>query len=315
MTPVPLVSICIPCHNAGPYLGAALDSVLAQSWPKIEIIVVDDGSTDDSGRILQNYTKHGLVVINDQLGSAAKSRNRAAREATGDFLKFFDADDLMSPDMIKEQVEAIGPDEVVATCAWGRFYSDDRDTYRQDEDFVDHNLSGADWLIQSWKNGYPMMQPGIFLLPRKTWERTGQWDESLSLDDDFEYYARTLASCSEVRYVKNATLYYRSGLANSLSATTSRKAIESAHRALLEGTGHLLKVRSDKSAKLSCANMLQKFIYTYYPDHPDLLRNIELRISELEGASLVPSGPPRFQKLASFVGWKFARRIQRLAGH
>src|SRR5690606_30548557 len=101
------VSVCIPCHNAGPYIGAALDSVLAQTWPEVEIIVVNDDSTDHSAEALARYEVQGVRVITESLGRATRARNRAAREATGDYLKFFDADDLMSPDMLATQVRRL----------------------------------------------------------------------------------------------------------------------------------------------------------------------------------------------------------------
>ncbi|QJE94285.1 glycosyltransferase family 2 protein [Luteolibacter luteus] len=305
------VSICIPCHNAAAYVAAALDSVLAQTWPSIEIIVVNDGSTDDSAAILDRYLPKGVRVIHERMGSAAKARNRAAAEATGDFIKFFDADDLLSPAHIELQMKRLaGRCDAIAVSEWGRFYDDDPSTFRPNPQSVWRDMEGTEWLVEALHDARPMMQPGMFLIPRAILEASGGWDEELSLIDDFEFFSRTLSHAKESLFTPGAVLYYRSGISGSLSGRKSRKAVESAYHSLLRGTGHLLSRRSDKAARLSCANVLQDFIYTYYPEHADLRATLQDRIAELGGSNLSPDGPPRFQQLRKLVGWRLARRVQ-----
>jgi hypothetical protein len=154
----------------------------------------------------------------------------------------------------------------------------------------------------------------MFLIPRDLLKQSGGWDESLSLIDDFEFFARVLCHANEVLFTPEATLYYRSGLQGSLSGQKSLRAVESACHSLLKGTAHLLERRSDSQARLSCANVLQDFIYTYYPDHPDLRALVQLRISDLGGSDLDVSGGPRFHQLRRLVGWKAAKRMQKLGG-
>jgi hypothetical protein len=167
--------------------------------------------------------------------------------------------------------------------------------------------------VESWQDARPMMQPGIFLIPRALLDRSGLWNETLTLIDDFEFFARVLCHAAEVRFAPGARLYYRSGLQGSLSGRKSRKAAESAFHSLLDGTAHLLSRRQDKEAKLACANLLQDFVYTYYPQHSRLRKTMVEMIETLGGSNLSPSGPPRFEKLRKFVGWKLARRVQRFA--
>lgn len=90
--------------------------------------------------------------------------------------------------------------------------------------------------------------------------------------------------------------------------------MESAFHSLLKDTAHLLERRSDPQARLSCANMLQDFVYNCYPDHPDLHALIQQRIGELGGSDLNVSGWPRFHQLWCLVGWKAAKRLQKQAG-
>lgn len=311
----PLVSICIPCHNAAPYVGQAIESILAQSWTAIEIIVVDDGSTDGSGTILDTYASSRLRVIHQENRGQCAAANCAFTEAQGDLIKFFDADDLLAPESIEAQVHRLNArTDSVASAQWGRFYDNELSTFQLNPQSVWRDLSALDWLTEAWIDARPMMQCGLWLIPRPILEQSGGWDESLSLINDFEFFARVLIHANEVLFTPEATLYYRSGLQGSLSGQKSRSAVESAFHSLLKGTGHLLQRRSDPEAHLSCANMLQDFIYTYYPDHPDLRALIQKRIQELGGSNLATSGGPRFHQLRRLMGWKAAKRLQKLSG-
>ncbi len=306
-----LVSVCIPCHNAVRYVGAALDSVLAQTWSNVEIIVVNDGSTDGSDQVLAAYEKRGIRVIKEVCGSASKARNRALREATGDYIKFFDADDLLNPPFISLQMQRLdGRQDAVAFSEWGRFYGDDLTTFKSNPQSVWRDMDAKDWLVEAWRHARPMMQPGMFLIPRSLLESSGGWDEELTLIDDFEFFSRLLCNASEVLFTSGAVLQYRSGLAGSLSGQKSRMAVESAFKALTRGVDGLLRCRDDAEARRSSANLFQDFIYTYYPAHADLRQECARRVVELGGSELEPEGSPKFRLLRSVVGWRLAKRVQ-----
>ena len=309
----PLVSICIPCHNAERYVGAALDSALAQTWPNMEIVVVDDGSTDGSGEILAYYERPGVKILSQVNRGQCAAANLAFRECSGDYIKFFDADDLLSPDFItKQMVRLDGRTDAVASAEWGRFYDDDLSSFKQTPQSVWRDMEATEWLVEAWADARPMMQCALWLIPRQVLERSGGWDETLSLINDFEFFARILCHSNEVLFTPGATLYYRSGIAGSLSARKSRQAVESAYHSSLNGTSHLLGRRNDPAARRSCSNVLQDFVYNYYPDHPDLRRCIAARVFELGGSDLDPDGPPNFHRLRRWTGWHLARRIQKL---
>jgi len=166
----------MPCHNAERYLGEAIESVLNQTYKNIELIVVNDGSTDQSWEVLERYKGRGVKVVTEKCGSASKARNRAYWEARGEYIKFFDADDLISPEMIERQVARLnGRQDAVAMSEWGRFYNDDIKTFRPNPQSVWRNMCGVDWLVESIRDAQPMMQAGMFLIPRSLAEKTGPW--------------------------------------------------------------------------------------------------------------------------------------------
>lgn len=311
----PTVSICIPCQDAAPWVAAAVGSVLDQTWRDLEVIVVDDASTDGSREILAGIGDGRLSVYHRAFGSAAATRNEAFRHSSGDFIKFFDADDLLSPGLVEAQLRRIRDrDDAVATCEWGRFHDDDPESYTPNPEPVWRDLPAEEWLVTAWSGARPMMQPGLFLMPRGILEAAGPWDESLSLIDDFEFFARILTNTHEVLFTPGERLLYRSGLGGSLSQRKSPKAVQSAAASLLRGTSHLLARRGDEEARSACANLLRDFVHTCYPDHRHLREEMERRIEELGGSDFPPDGPPNFQRLRRLTGWKLARRIQRLAG-
>ena len=307
-----LVSILIPCFNAERYVAAAVQSAIDQTWPDKEVIVVNDGSTDRSGDILDSFKQAGVRVIHQRCGGASAARNLAFRESRGDYIKFFDADDLLDRQTLELQMRRLaGSESAVATCSWGRFYDDDLSTFRLNPQTVWRDMRSIDWLVEACMDARPMMQPGLFLIPRSVLTCSGPWNGGLSLIDDFEFFARVLCHAREVRFAPGGRLYYRSGINGSLSGRKSRKAMESAFLSLTLGTSHLLERRSDPAARIACANVLQEFIFSCYPEHGDLRRKVEARIHDLGGSRIEPDGPPRFQTLRRFVGWKVARRIQR----
>jgi len=308
----PLVSILIPCHNAARYVAAAVEAALAQTWPHVEVVVVNDGSTDESAQVLSPFERRGVKVIHQENRGQCAAANAAFRASSGAYVKFLDADDLINPEAVERQMQRLqGSQAAVASCEWCRFYGDDVNHVDLRPETVWRDMEATDWLVESWKDAEPMMQCGIWLIPRALLDRSGLWDERLSLINDFEFFARVLCHATEVRFTPRARLFYRSGHAGVLSARRDRPAVESAFLSICAGTGHLLARRSDAAARAACANILQSFIYSNYPGHRDLRAAVERRIAELGGSTLRPRWPPRFEALRRVAGWKLARRLQR----
>ncbi len=316
MSTPPLVSVCMPCYNAERYVGAAVRSILEQTWRHLELIVVNDGSTDGSQQELEKYRADARlkIITQDNRGQCAAA-NRAWAEARGAYIKFFDADDVLSPGFIEKQMERLaGRQDAVATAEWGRFMREDLTTFKLNPQSVWRDMRATDWLVEAWVEARPMMQCALYLIPRPVLEAAGGWAEDLSLINDFEFFSRVLCHAEEVVFTPGAVLYYRSGLEGSLSGQKSRKAGESAFHSLMRGTSHLLGRRRDAEARASCAAVLQDFVHTFYPQFPDLLERAAEQVRAWGGSDLRPDGPPRFQMLRRVVGWKLARRVQRLLG-
>jgi len=103
MKNLPLVSVVIPLYNYAKYIAAGLDSVFAQTYSPIEVIVIDDGSTDNSANVVRAYSKVRYFYQKNQ--GVAVARNMGITQTTGEFIAFLDADDLWEPDKLKIQMQ------------------------------------------------------------------------------------------------------------------------------------------------------------------------------------------------------------------
>lgn len=117
--PLPRISVIIPCYNQGHYLAEAIDSVLNQTYPHVEIIVVDDGSTDNTPEVAARYGERIQYVYKPNAGLSA-ARNTGILHATGEFLHFLDSDDCIKPEMLRMQMDAFAatPTGTVFYAGW-----------------------------------------------------------------------------------------------------------------------------------------------------------------------------------------------------
>lgn len=100
----PLISCIVPVYNGEKYLDETLDSIFAQTYRPLEVIVIDDGSTDGTGNLVKARTEEVIYVLQDNAGPAA-ARNVGIATASADYLAFIDADDLWLPDKLTRQME------------------------------------------------------------------------------------------------------------------------------------------------------------------------------------------------------------------
>src|SRR6266516_4017115 len=120
----PLVSILIPAYNAERWIGDTIRSALAQTWPRKEVIIVDDGSRDRTLAAAQQFASRNVLVVTQENRGASAARNSAFELCQGDYIQWLDADDLLAPDKISKQMEAANECQskrVLFSSAWGAF--------------------------------------------------------------------------------------------------------------------------------------------------------------------------------------------------
>ena len=124
MSVKPLVSILIPAFNAEDWVGDAIASAVGQTWPRKEIIVVDDGSRDATLSIARVFASKGVSVVTQANRGGSAARNRALTMCQGDYIQWLDADDLLEPQKIAHQMAAVEQGEnrrTLLSGEWGWF--------------------------------------------------------------------------------------------------------------------------------------------------------------------------------------------------
>lgn len=310
----PLVSIVIPSYNAAPWLAATIESALAQTHPRCEIIVVDDGSSDDSPAIASRYSDRGVQLLSQPHHSAASARNRGLAAARGSFVQFLDADDLLAPEKIARQVARLSaaPARSVASGEWTRFtHSTESARFLPEPNWRD--LSGLDFLRLHYDEGW-MMPPIAWLTPRALLDTAGPWREDLSLNDDGEYFCRVLLHSAGIVFTPEARSYYRSALPGSLSRRKDPAALRSLVNSIEANTSALLAHESSTRVRRSAANAWQRLAYEIYPTLPAETTAAERRVRALGGSSLRIEGGRLVRLTARLLGWKIAARLKHARG-
>jgi len=228
----PLVSILIPCHNAEKWIANTINSALSQTWDYKEIIIVDDGSIDNSLAVLEQFKSSIVKVISQENKGASVARNRAFKEAQGDFIQYLDADDLLSHGKIEEQILLLqnNPPDMLAVCGTVYFFDGeepDQGMWSDGLPFLADSNDPLNWLIRllggdDGRGG--MVHPGVWLTPRSVADKAGFWNEQISLDDDGEYFARVILKSAGIRRANSGVSYYRKyKYARSLSTANSER--------------------------------------------------------------------------------------------
>ena len=312
----PKVSVIIPVYNAEKYIEETIDSVLNQTYEPIEVIIIDDHSTDASYNKALNFKSERVHVHRNLRKGACAARNYGFEMSTGDYLQFLDADDLLSSDKISAQmnlVEGYGKN-VLYSCIWGHFETHvEHSTLKNqaiDKDYQEPYL----WLKDSWKGG-GMGQTSIWLIHRDLIDASGVWDESLLINQDGEFISRVILNADQIKFSDNGVVYYRKGNPNSLSQSynySEQKATSLLHSYSLYKENALNHERLEVLKEGLAQNFLM-FIYQFYNQFPDLVKTAEDEFYDLGYKKMWPVGGKNFIKLAKIFGFKNILKLRVLS--
>ncbi len=174
------ISVIIPVYNSDKYLAEAIESVLEQSYPPAEIIIVNDGCSDESAAIADSFKPQVMVVHQDNKGTGA-ARNRGIEFASGEYFAFLDADDIWVHNKLKWQIEIFAEDATV-DIVYGhvqQFYSPELpESFKQE--------------VQIRKEFSPAHLSSALLIKRKAFFRVGFFETELATGTDQEWYMRAV---------------------------------------------------------------------------------------------------------------------------
>jgi glycosyltransferase involved in cell wall biosynthesis len=293
MDSFPLVSVLIPAFNAGNHIGSAIQSILDQTYTKIEIIVVNDGSTDNTLTVLQSF--HDKIKLIDQENSGCShSKNRAFEESTGQCIQYLDADDLLSPDKIERQVDLLMKNPgYISVCKTMDFYDDEGISQAvldiKNHQYLSNSDDPAEFLIKLYGgtdecSGGGMIHPNAFLVERSLIEKAGCFNESISPspDEDGEYFCRVILASKGILYSDKGINYYRQyKKRKSLSRKFSYDRICNLLKSTDLKLNHILKMRNDEKVHLAFARQYAGILVNHCSEFPDLTNVIMDKINQL----------------------------------
>ncbi len=316
---MPDVSVIIPFFNTGELLHRTVKSVLEQTFRSIEIILIDDGSTDNSLQLAQQYVSDTVIIISQPNAGAAVARNNGFQYANGTFIQFLDAGDIISKDKVAVQVEALRKEPgKVAVCNYKQFTSDDElfnGIYPDQSSFIFSSDDPQNFLINLW-GGYRSMnfiQTNCWLIPKRIVERAGKWRPYRCPDDDGEFFARVILESEGIIYTPDVMNYYHitPGGINQLSKSKSKKYLQNSLLTISLKHQYLLKKGPDPLIPKAIAAQYLRFSVDLFPSQKILSAIAYKRYKSLKTKAELPLIGGRFIEIVKkLFGWKIARYVR-----
>lgn len=211
MAELPLVSIVIPTYNNGAVVCQAIDCSLNQTYKNVEVIVVDDGSSDNTEQLLRETYKGRIVYIRQENKGTGGARNTGIRNASGKYLQFLDADDLIDLDKISIQMKQLQhiPDEALSYCDYVCYDIDDVTMlYPRISPVLQEEKPFNDIMLK-WETDLTI-PVHCFLFDAALFKENGiAFDEKLQANEDWECWMNLFARRPKVFFVDKVLAFYR----------------------------------------------------------------------------------------------------------
>jgi glycosyltransferase involved in cell wall biosynthesis len=307
-----LVSILIPAYNSEEWIAETIQSAVAQTWARKEIIIVDDGSRDRTAEVARSFASQNVKVVSTQNQGSSAARNFAFRLSQGDYIQWLDHDDLLAPDKIERQLAALRRTDGARTllsCPRGYFYYSTKRAWFPVTPLW-QDLSPVEWLLLKMGRNLPM-QTSTWLTSRELAEAAGPWNISMLTDDDGEYFCRVLMASEGTRFVPEARTFHRILGEGQLSHVgKSDKKKEALLRSMKLHVQYLRSLEESERVRGACLAYLQSWYGAFYPERPDLVAELQPLAAQLGGQLEPPRLPWKYAWIKPVFGEKAARRAQ-----
>ncbi len=315
MSAGPLISIGIPVFNAAPWLRQSIESALDQDWGNVEVIAVDDGSTDESPSILRSFGDAIRVEHSSRQGPSA-ARNRVVSVMRGEWVQFLDADDYLLPVKLSAQLaEAGNPDDydLLAAPVWWEDYTKDQARRMVPEAGTER------WHPCQQILGFQIPQTAGFLWRRSELQRIGGWNESMRLNEDWELYLRAIRSGLRFQFTPSCNVVYRLCWSETQASMGPRQHLLKSNLELFFQMVEWAQANDQWNPELAAACGPESFRLLRHLAQRDLPSAIVLhdRLARLDlwrPADLAAGGfaPARYARIYRLLGFGIAERLARV---
>ena len=250
------VSVIIPAYNSARWLGEAIESVLGQTFHEFELIVVDDGSTDNTSYIARAFTDPRIRYLHQHNKGLSAARNAGIRESRAEYVALLDADDIFKPNKLELQVSVLDQRPALALVTCGFDVLDERGATVGEQ---------RPWLaqpkidLQSLLFVNPVL-PSTLVVRRSSFESVGLFDETLRRYEDWEFSLRLAASGHQFGYIKEVLVEYRRHGSN---LSTAPRLV---HAATEDAEKFLTRHMEEPALEIKIGHLKQKVLGNLYLD-------------------------------------------------
>lgn len=297
------VSVLIPAYNSSEFITDALDSCLAQEDLAGEIVVVDDGSTDDTSAVVTAWKeRHAGIDVNliqTKNCGACHARNIAFEHSTYEWVQWLDCDDILATGKVRRQLQWLSCNrDSLAYSGWKKF-----NDYPTDSTFAEWDMLKDEYSPSEWIESRTMGIPGCWLGHRSFFESIGPWNESLSINQDGEYFTRAIVKARSIGVIKNTGVHYRIGHHNRTSNFTADKA-KSLYRSIESFEKEVNRLDAELSQVI--AEQYQAFIHRVYPHCRKKRKEAQQKVKELAREPIENHllESERSKRWAAIIGWR-----------
>lgn len=206
------ISVIIPTYNYAGFVTQAIESVLAQTYKNFEIIVIDDGSTDDTKEVLRPYMNKVRYIYTEN-GGPSRARNLGVKNSKGEYVAFLDSDDLYSNDYLEKCINNLSDNsgDLVMTDSYSDFYDDTSKLIKREYLAKKNYVGNETKLIEQLFNHYFVQFPVLMgiLIKKSCFEKIGYLDEKLGYVEDLDLWFRIAGHNLKIAYLQEPLYIYR----------------------------------------------------------------------------------------------------------
>lgn len=309
---MPLVSVIMPAYNSGSLIRRSIQSVIEQTYSNWELIVINDGSTDDTARIVSELCAQDerIRLITQENSGIGGSRNSGHYHASGEWLAYLDHDDLWSNDKLEKQmnVARMNPSYDVLFSGGWFFYNDDLTNLVEYRTIYGEFNAQKLYLKQLEENYIPTL---AVVVKRSIVEKIGPWDEDKTIQgcDDYDYWFR-MAQVNAVFYSLQEKLFYYRKHGSNYSNNVSKMLVAEAHVLLKDFDRSVL---NDKTK----INMFKKKFHSialalFRNNEAEIVKVLLAKLSTISPSPLLQAGRISMRLTGSYQALKVCLKLDRI---
>lgn len=298
-----LISIIIPVYNAEHFIFETLSSCLDQSYSNIEVIIVNDGSTDSSEQVVSQFKDQRIQYYKINNIGVCGARNYGIQKAQGGLIQFLDADDALDKDKLYEQVLLFQEhgDEYIYSSRMGQINNKIR-SIQPAYSLYEKDFTPQDYFETVLNQFGKYLTTGIWLIPSKLARSSGGWDTNIVANNDGEYFMRIILNSKGIIYSKKSIFFYRRDNVFSISKKRNQKTCEGFLNSYISYAKHFLIFFGPITGKVLAWKALSTYYCRFYGAYYDLSKSCLLEINRIGYSKPHAHGGHTFLKVAKYIG-------------